>query len=61
MKVKLSDVFVSSYESTSGDFPSETVTLSFAKIEYEYKGQKPDGSRGSTVKVEFDVSAMKTS
>jgi type VI secretion system secreted protein Hcp len=61
MKVKLSDVLVSSYESTSGDFPSETVTLSFAKIEYEYKGQKPDGSRGSTVKVEFDVSAMKTS
>lgn len=28
----------------SGDFPSETVTLSFAKIEYDYRGMQPNGS-----------------
>ena len=31
------------------------MSLNFAKIEYEYKEQKPDGTLGAAVKAGYDV------
>ena len=63
MKITLSDCLVSSYH-TSGSggsdiVPLEEVSINFAKIEYEYKEQKPDGTLGGTTKAEFDLKKMK--
>ena len=63
MKITLSDCLVSSYH-TSGSggsdiVPLEEVSINFAKIEYEYKEQKADGTLGGTTKAEFDLKKMK--
>jgi type VI secretion system secreted protein Hcp len=39
--------------------PLDHISLNFAKIEFEYKEQKPDGSLGGTVKAGWDVKANK--
>jgi type VI secretion system secreted protein Hcp len=39
--------------------PSESVSLNFAKIEFDYKEQKPDGTLGGSVKAGWDVKANK--
>jgi len=61
--VTLSDVLVSSYQSgahSSGDpIPTDQFSLNFAKIEFEYKPQKADGSLGSAVKTGYDLKANK--
>jgi type VI secretion system secreted protein Hcp len=61
--VTMSDLLVSSYQSgghSSGDpKPTDQFSLNFAKIEFEYKPQKPDGSLGSAVKTGYDVKANK--
>src|SRR6516164_3890694 len=54
MKVTMSDCLVSSYQ-TGGSaganvIPTDQVSLNFAKIEHEYKEQKPDGSLGGSTK-----------
>lgn len=58
LKVKFTDLLVSSYTtggSSSGDvLPMDQVSLNFAKIEVEYKEQKPDGSLGGAVKAGYD-------
>ena len=63
MKITLSDCLVSSYHTSGsggGDIvPLEEVSINFAKIEYEYKEQKPDGTLGGTTKAEFDLKKMK--
>lgn len=60
----LTDVGVSSYQEgahASGDpKPTDQFSLNYAKIEMEYKPQKPDGSLGSAVKTGYDVKANKT-
>lgn len=56
------DVLVSSYQTggSAGDtVPVDQISLNFAKIEYEYKEQKPDGSLGSPIKVGYDLKANK--
>jgi type VI secretion system secreted protein Hcp len=64
LKITLSDCLVSSYQTgghSSGDIvPVDQVSLNFAKIEFEYKEQKPDGSLGGAVKAGYDVKAQKT-
>lgn len=58
--VKMNDVVVTSVAlSGSSDTPAESVTLQFAKIELEYKTQKPDGSLGEGVFFKFDIKANK--
>lgn len=61
--VTMTDLVVSSYQSgghASGDpKPTDQFSLNFAKIEFEYKPQKPDGSLGSAVKTGYDVKANK--
>jgi type VI secretion system secreted protein Hcp len=56
----LTDVLVSSYQAggTEGNtIPMEQFSLNFAKIEFEYKPQKPDGSLDAPVKAGYDLKA----
>jgi type VI secretion system secreted protein Hcp len=57
-KITLSDLLVSSYQtggSAKGDIiPLEQISLNYAKIEFEYKEQKPDGTLGGAVKAGYD-------
>lgn len=63
MKVTLSDLLVSSYQ-TGGSghsdiVPTDQISLNYAKIECEYKEQKPDGTLGGAVKAGWDIKANK--
>ncbi len=57
--VTLSDILISSYQdggSGGGDhIPTDQFSLNFAKIEYEYKEQKADGTTGGAVKAGYDL------
>jgi len=58
--VKMSDVVVSNVDQSGSDAGSaETVSLVFAKVEYEYKPQKADGSLDAGVFFKFDVKNSK--
>jgi type VI secretion system secreted protein Hcp len=63
LKVTFTEVLVSSYQtggSAQGDvMPTDQISLNFAKIEVEYKEQKPDGSLGGAVQAGWDVKANK--
>jgi type VI secretion system secreted protein Hcp len=63
LKITLSDVLVSSWshsaDSTGGALPTDQFSINFAKIEFEYKEQKADGSTGGTVKAGWDVAKNK--
>jgi len=51
-------VFVSSINTgqpSADDRYTETVTLNFAKVKFEYTGQNPDQSKGASVSGEFDI------
>ncbi|MBX7053349.1 MAG: type VI secretion system tube protein Hcp [Pyrinomonadaceae bacterium] len=62
-KVTMSDVLVSSYQTGGsahgGETSTDQISLNFAKIEIEYKEQKPDGSLGGAIKAGYDVKANK--
>ncbi|HEY0007061.1 MAG TPA: type VI secretion system tube protein Hcp [Pyrinomonadaceae bacterium] len=63
LKVTMSDVLISSYQ-TGGSAHGETLpmdqcALNFAKIEFEYKEQKADGSLAGPVKAGYDMKANK--
>ncbi len=61
-KVTLTDVMVSSWSMTSGgDLPMESISLNFARVEWEYFIQGLDGTVKSTAKGGFDVKAGKAS
>ena len=59
MSLTLSEVTVSSYEvvGNSGAVvdPTDQAVLHFAKIEFKYVEQKPDGSMGASTKTGWDV------
>jgi type VI secretion system secreted protein Hcp len=61
--VKLSDNLVSSYQSGGSEgsnaLPVDQFSLNFAKIEFEYKSQKPDGTLGAPVKGGWDLKQNK--
>src|SRR5918995_7530904 len=61
---KLYDVLVSSFQtggSESADIvPTDQVSFNFAKIEVEYKVQKPDGSLAPGDQFKFDLKANKS-
>jgi type VI secretion system secreted protein Hcp len=62
LSFKFHDVLVSSFQtggSEGDDGPTDQVSFNFAKIEVEYKEQKPDGSLGSGAKFGFDLKANK--
>jgi type VI secretion system secreted protein Hcp len=57
LKIKLSDVFVSSFvpSADGGDHPVEEVGLKFLKIEFEYHPQQADGSLGAASLASWDI------
>ena len=62
MKVTFSDLIISSFQtggSAGSVNPTDQVSFNFAKIEHEYKEQKPDGSLGGSVKANYDLKQMK--
>jgi type VI secretion system secreted protein Hcp len=63
LKIKFTDLMVTSYNvggSAHGEVvPMEQISMNFAKIEWEYKEQKPDGSLGGAVKAGWDAKSNK--
>ena len=58
--VKMNDVVVSGVSQGGSDVgTSETVSLVFAKVEYEYKPQKIDGSLDAGVFFKYDIKNSK--
>jgi len=59
LTIKLTDVLVTSYQTSGntgdGGIPTDTFTLSFQKIEFEYRPQKADGSLDAPVKAGYDL------
>jgi type VI secretion system secreted protein Hcp len=61
LKWTFSDLLVSSYQTggASAEAPVDQVSFSFAKIEVEYKEQRPNGSFGAGFKAGWDIKANK--
>src|SRR5262245_18861538 len=63
-KITLSDIIVTSYQSGDsghgGDTPSDTFSLNFANIKFEYAPQKNDGSLEAYVPFGWDIKANKS-
>jgi type VI secretion system secreted protein Hcp len=62
LTVTFTDLLVSSYQTGGQEgstLPIESVSLNFAKIEFEYKEQKVDGTLGGAVKMGYDLKANK--
>ena len=63
LTIKFSDILVSSYQtggSAHGDIvPTDQISLNFAKIEFDYKPQKADGSLDSPVKAGWNLKENK--
>ena len=60
--IRLNDVIITGVAlgDTSGEAGSETVSLAFAKVDFEYRPQKADGSLDAGVHFKFDIKAHKT-
>src|SRR5262245_9551963 len=58
--VKLNDVIITGVtHGGSGDGHSENVSISFAKVDFQYKMQKADGSLDAPVNFKYDLKANK--
>jgi type VI secretion system secreted protein Hcp len=59
LKFTFSDCIVSSFQqggSSTGEIvPQDQISLNFAKIEQEYKAQKPDGTLDGAIKAGWDL------
>jgi type VI secretion system secreted protein Hcp len=63
MIFKFSDVFITNVSpggSNGADAIQEQVSMQFAKVELEYKPQKPDGSLDAGVFFKYDIKANKS-
>jgi len=61
-KVTFSDVLVSSFQvggNEGATLPIDSISLNFAKAEWEYKEQKADGSLGGAIKAGWDLKLNK--
>ena len=63
LKVKMSDLLVSSYQTGGsgggGVVPTEQISLNFSKIEYEYAPQDEKGKLGAPIKSGYDLKLNK--
>jgi len=64
LKITFEDIIVSSY-STGGSqgedsIPNEHISLNFAKINFEYREQKADGTLGGAVSASHDMKRNRT-
>jgi len=59
--VKMNDVIITgvTHGGASGQTGSESVTVAFAKVDLEYKPQKPDGSLDAGIHFKYDLKANK--
>ena len=59
--IKMSDVVITSVSENdaSGGDQTEIVTLAFAKVDVEYRPQKPDGSLTAGVHFKYDLKSNK--
>ena len=60
--IKMNDVLISSYQtggSSGGELPSDQVSMNYAKIEYSYKPQKPDGNLDTAISAGWDLKTNK--
>jgi type VI secretion system secreted protein Hcp len=60
--IKLTDVIISGVSMShggGGGNPSESVGLNYAKVEYTYTEQKPDGSLGTPTRMGYDLKLNK--
>jgi type VI secretion system secreted protein Hcp len=58
--IKMNDVIITSVtETDDGAGQMESVTLAFAKVDLEYKPQKPDGSLDAGLHFKYDIKANK--
>ena len=60
-KIELQDVVISGYSTTgsSGEAPSESISLNFSKIVFEYTPQNADGTAAAPLKVGYDLALAK--
>ena len=63
LTIKFTDVLVSSFQTGGSEHgeavPTDQVSLNFAKIEVDYKQQKPDGSLAPPDQFKYDLKAHK--
>src|SRR6266487_1680570 len=59
--VKMNDIIITgvTHGGTGGETGSETVSLAFAKVDFEYKPQKSDGSLDAAIHFKYDLKAHK--
>src|SRR5258707_13399481 len=59
--VKMNDVIITGvvHSGSESEDGSETVSLAFAKVDFEYKPQKPDGSLDAGIHFKYDIKANK--
>ncbi len=58
IKIKMTDILVSSYNtggSGADDRITDSISLNFAKVEYQYYSQKADGTQDKDEKMEFNI------
>jgi type VI secretion system secreted protein Hcp len=61
LKVTFRELIISSYQTGgngSAKVPVESITLNFARMEFEYKEQSADGKVGAPVRTGFDLKKM---
>lgn len=62
LKITLSDILISSYHTSGtqhGGLPTDEFSINFAKIEFEYKEQKADGTLGGKVSAGYNMKENK--
>lgn len=62
LKIKFNDLLVSSFQtggSSGGEVPMDQISLNYAKIEYSYAKQKPDGTLDGPVTAGYDIKINK--
>jgi len=61
MTIKFSDLLISSFQTggASGGDLVDQISFNFAKIEFDYKEQKADGTLGAPIKAGWDLKANK--
>jgi type VI secretion system secreted protein Hcp len=60
--INFTEMLISSYQvggSTNSIIPTDQISFNFAKVEFEYKEQKPDGTLGGSTKAGYDLKQQK--
>ena len=59
--IKMNDIIITSVTNGGGggDGASENVSIAFAKVDMQYKPQKPDGSLDAGIHFKYDLKAQK--